>query len=348
MVGRSMPPGTVRGTHWVQGLWAIYLGISGPLFALILGQHAALAAAAMWVAAEPTSYQWQQPKQATDFPASKPMGSFAAQIATTNPILKTVEAADGAAEPAPEPAAGALGSVAVSTAGNSPHAPHAPPVLVLEIVNEALQPANAEFVPTTAATADVGPLASAPGGAASDSASPVPIRESSRRLSRQTEWLVDVAAGSSFLTLSGVSLAYAYLDRNTATKHHRRFWWFSILLGPVGCFLRWHLSHLNGWRDGWLQYGTFTANMLGCVLDFVCEALIFRLAGSLTNTQQMALQGLMVGTAGCLTTVSTYVSEIQKLALASPVSAYKYFLASTVVPVALGILVYGIPVWMGT
>ncbi|GIL58176.1 hypothetical protein Vafri_13024 [Volvox africanus] len=337
MVGRSMPPGTVRGTHWVQGMWAIYLGISGPLFALILGQHAALAAAALWAAAEQTSCRWQRPKRATDVPAFKPMGTLTAQIAKAKPLVE----AEGAVDPAPE-AAGAFGSVAASTEGNSP-----PPALVLEVVDGTLQPANAEFVPT-AATVDAGLAANTLSGPAPDSALPAPILESSRRLSCLSKLLVDVAVGSSFLTLTGVSLAYAYLDRNTAAKGHRRYWWFSILLGPAGCFLRWHLSHLNGWRDGWLQYGTFTANMLGCVLDFVCEALMFRLAGSLTNTQQMTLQGLMVGTAGCLTTVSTYVVEIQKLALASPILAYKYFLASTVVPVALGILMYGIPAWTGT
>ncbi|GLI63235.1 hypothetical protein VaNZ11_006125, partial [Volvox africanus] len=337
MVGRSMPPGTVRGTHWVQGMWAIYLGMSGPLFALILGQHAALAAAAFWVAAEQTSCRWQRPMWATDVPAFKPIGTLTMQSTKAKPVLEAAEVAEVAADPAPE-AAGAFGSVAVSTGGNPP-----PPALVLEVADGKLLPANAEFAPT-AATAGVGLPANTLGAAASDSASPAPIR----RLTRPAKLLVDVAAGSSFLTLTGVSLAYAYLDRSTTPKNHRRYWWFSILLGPAGCFLRWHLSHLNGWRDGWLQYGTFAANMLGCVLDYVCEALMFRLAGSLTNTQQVTLQGLMVGTAGCLTTVSTYVFEIQKLALASPILAYKYFLASTVVPVALGILVYGIPAWMGT
>ncbi|GLC49511.1 hypothetical protein PLESTB_000227100 [Pleodorina starrii] len=350
MVGRAMPPGKLRGTHWVQALWAIYLGMAGPLLGLVVGQHTAIAAAAAWEAAG--RQRQQQPKRdgelsaqatgtATVAAGAVPASKSAAQAA--GPGGKTAaEAADSdsAAEPAGQAAPACTGTC--SGTGDIPS-------VVLEMADGDLRPVSTTASASATATAISPHVPSPP---------PPPLQAPPRSSSRRSiavsvrdgELLIDLAAGCVLCTLTGVSLAYAYADRTPPHAPDRQFWWWSILLGPAGCFARWHLSRLNGLREGaWLQYGTFAANVLGCVLVFVCEALLFRLGGSLGGgSQRVALQGLMVGTAGCLTTVSTYVVEIQKLALTSPLAAYKYFLVSTVVPVSLGLLVYGIPVWLGT
>ncbi|EFJ50159.1 hypothetical protein VOLCADRAFT_103989 [Volvox carteri f. nagariensis] len=338
----SMPPGMLRGTHWVQGLWAIYLGISGPLLALVLGQHAALAAAAFWTTADQVPSRLQETKMSG---RPEPVPELADSAMESSAAMGT-EAVETAAAAAP---VGVGGGPAATPSSATPTPPSLPAAIVLEMMDRELRPvpaATQPYVTATSTTITAANGSTSGGGPRPSPPSSLPSRlRSSAALVLRPDVLVDLAAAASLLTLTGVSLAYVYLDRESAaaSRGYRRYWWFSILLGPSGCFLRWYLSHLNGWRDGWLQYGTFAANVLGCALVFACEALLFRLEGSLGEVQRMALQGLMVGTAGCLTTVSTYVVEIQKLALSSLPAAYKYFLTSTLVPVALGLLVYGVP-----
>jgi hypothetical protein len=50
-----------------------------------------------------------------------------------------------------------------------------------------------------------------------------------------------------------------------------RIIWMSVLLGPLGCVLRWFLSRFNYKLRGswaWFPAGTFAANMLGVCIDF--------------------------------------------------------------------------------
>jgi len=52
----------------------------------------------------------------------------------------------------------------------------------------------------------------------------------------------------------------------------RRGQWLAILFGPLGCTLRWLLSKTNYKLPGswnWLPIGTFSANMLACLVDYV-------------------------------------------------------------------------------
>ena len=52
----------------------------------------------------------------------------------------------------------------------------------------------------------------------------------------------------------------------------RRGQWLAVLLGPFGCTARWLLSKTNyklkgSWK--WLPIGTFAANMLACLVDYI-------------------------------------------------------------------------------
>ena len=127
---------------------------------------------------------------------------------------------------------------------------------------------------------------------------------------------VDVWTTLQLLTLTGVSLAYAYLDTRDPQAQvatTRAYFWFSILFGPAGCLLRWWLSFLNvRFKEGvlsWFPLGTFLANQLACVIDFNIALLLVRLTG-LSLTQEAVMKGLITGMNGCLSTVSTWVVEV--------------------------------------
>ncbi|WIA18835.1 hypothetical protein OEZ85_003514 [Tetradesmus obliquus] len=131
-----------------------------------------------------------------------------------------------------------------------------------------------------------------------------------------------------------------------------QFLWWAILFGPVGCYLRFYLSRYNGALHGhwkWFPAGTFAANMAACVLDYVIRAAQARVQG-LDAVQLAVLNGMVSGIGGCLSTVSTWVVEIQRLMLSFPNTShgYSYMTGSIVTAVALGLLIYGIPVWTMT
>ncbi|KAG2482876.1 hypothetical protein HYH03_018220 [Edaphochlamys debaryana] len=355
MVGRTSS-GHPHGTQWVAGLWAAFLGLAGPLVALVLGQHTALAFVPLWQrhrstdAAGKASSRGRSARgkggravaeaieQAARDTEAGGAGSSSADSASQN---GTPGPEDTPLEPPPLVMVSTQ-LVSVGSSGTRGAAGAAAPEPRIETVAQALDEAAAEL----ATAVDAGPPAAAP-------PLPEPAREP------LVSVLSDVAAAATLLTLTGVSAAYAYLDRTGGAGGDpgRRFLWLAVLFGPPGCILRWYLSRFNtapaawtalggGW--GWLQLGTFVANLAACLLNFVAEAVIFRLGGrgSLTQLQTVCLQGLMTGTAGCLSTVSTWVVELQKLSLgASPAGSYRYALTSLVLPIALGLLIYGLPAW---
>ena len=58
----------------------------------------------------------------------------------------------------------------------------------------------------------------------------------------------------------------------------RRGQWLAVLLGPFGCTIRWLLSKTNyklRGRWNWLPIGTFAANMLGCLVDYILGVSLF-------------------------------------------------------------------------
>ncbi|KXZ50191.1 hypothetical protein GPECTOR_17g828 [Gonium pectorale] len=369
MVGRSAAPSHARGTEWVAGLWAIFLGAAGSLLALVVGQHTALAAAAALEDAAATRRQ-----RGNERPGDQPQPGAGGVGGTDGAKVQVVSAANGAHEAVTEERpGGGTGSNGSNTGGDGPAA--APPAVVSIATGPALTRVSASAAVPTPIMLPPGGGAGAGGGAAAAAAA----RDATVAVPYSAVCLLaDIAAGAVLLTLTGVSLAYVWLDREGFAAGERRFWWFAILLGPPGCVLRWYLARFNslpsrwsccgalpsvasgtagggagagrGWS--WLQLGTFVANLSACVLNYVADALLFRLGGSwgpggpaLSGTQREVLQGLMVGTAGCLSTVSTWVVELEVLARTSPFGAYKYATSSVGLAVALGLLVYGIPAW---
>ena len=93
---------------------------------------------------------------------------------------------------------------------------------------------------------------------------------------------------------------------------------FALVFAPLGCLLRFYASlKLNGLVPAF-PLGTFAVNMLGTAIEGVCfdiqhvrVGVLGHVGGGLIGCQ--VIQGVLDGFCGCLTTVSTWVAEINGL-----------------------------------
>jgi CrcB protein len=113
---------------------------------------------------------------------------------------------------------------------------------------------------------------------------------------------------------------------------------FACAFAPLGCLLRFYASlHLNGIKASF-PLGTFCVNVFGtAVLGMAYDLQHLEIGNGLAGGGIIGcqvLQGIMDGFCGCLTTVSTWISEISGLRRRN---AYCY--AATSVAVGLGVLV---------
>jgi CrcB protein len=122
---------------------------------------------------------------------------------------------------------------------------------------------------------------------------------------------------------------------------------FPILFAPTGCLLRFYASvKLNSLVPSF-PLGTFAANMFGTAIEGMCYDIQHvgvgvngSVGGGLVGCQ--VLQGVQDGFCGCLTTVSTWVGEINGLRRRS---AYLYALASVVGGFCLMVVIMGSVKW---
>lgn len=94
---------------------------------------------------------------------------------------------------------------------------------------------------------------------------------------------------------------------------------FAIIFAPLGCLLRYYLSVYLNYRLPSFPLGTFVANIFGTIVLGVCFDLqhvagiaAFPSSMSMSHliTSCQVLEGIMDGFCGCLTTVSTWVAEL--------------------------------------
>lgn len=120
---------------------------------------------------------------------------------------------------------------------------------------------------------------------------------------------------------------------------------FALLLGPAGTYIRWQLGELDKKTKQFARefpVGTFIANITGSfVLAFtlVCKAYFIESAGSIPYS---LLAGVAVGFCGCLTTVSTFASQLSSLPF---IMAITYTLCSIMVAQVEFICVLGGYAW---
>ncbi|KAM0722555.1 hypothetical protein Q7P37_001996 [Cladosporium fusiforme] len=122
---------------------------------------------------------------------------------------------------------------------------------------------------------------------------------------------------------------------------------FPILFAPTGCLLRWFVSLKLNSLVASFPLGTFAANMFGTAIEAMCYdiqhvgvGLNGSVGGGIAGCQ--VLQGVQDGFCGCLTTVSTWVAEIQGLRRRS---AYLYALASVLGGFCLVVVIMGSVRW---
>ena len=115
---------------------------------------------------------------------------------------------------------------------------------------------------------------------------------------------------------------------------------FALVFAPIGCLGRFYLSiYLNG-KILSFPLGTFTANVFGTVILGMAYDLQRADIGGVVGCQ--VVQGIEDGFCGCLTTVSTWVSELSTLRRRN---AYRYGAASVVVALCFLIVIMGSMRW---
>ncbi|EPS32796.1 hypothetical protein PDE_07756 [Penicillium oxalicum 114-2] len=122
---------------------------------------------------------------------------------------------------------------------------------------------------------------------------------------------------------------------------------FAVVFAPIGCLGRFYVSQwLNG-RVPWFPLGTFTVNMLGVAVEGLCydlqhvSGLGAVVPAAMTGCQ--VLQGVMDGFCGSLTTVSTWVAELNGVRRRR--HAYVYGTVSVGVGLGLLVVIMGSLLW---
>jgi fluoride ion exporter CrcB/FEX len=122
---------------------------------------------------------------------------------------------------------------------------------------------------------------------------------------------------------------------------------YALLWAPAGAILRWKLSSLNGtmttagWE--WFPLGTFAANFIGSIISMVAIGSEYNMDSvyDVTNFWGVGtIRAVKVGLAGSLTTVSTFVAEINGFMRKSD-HAYPYMLITICSCCAVASLCYG-------
>ena len=115
---------------------------------------------------------------------------------------------------------------------------------------------------------------------------------------------------------------------------------FALAFAPIGCLFRWYLARQLNTRSKSFPVGTFVANILGTAILGMSYDLQHVPLGGIIGCQ--ALQGVEDGFCGCLTTVSTWVSELNTLRRRH---AYRYGLISVAGSISLLVVIMGSMKW---
>lgn len=111
---------------------------------------------------------------------------------------------------------------------------------------------------------------------------------------------------------------------------------FALVFAPLGCLARFYLAiHLNG-KIASFPLGTFAANICGTAVMGMSWDIAHARIGGLAGCQ--VLQGVEDGFCGCLTTISTWVAELNSLGRRH---SYIYGFSSVAAALAVMIAIMG-------
>jgi fluoride ion exporter CrcB/FEX len=108
----------------------------------------------------------------------------------------------------------------------------------------------------------------------------------------------------------------------------------AIAIGPVGSLVRWYFSH---WNRSDFPLGTFFANCIGVLLVSLLKMSESQLRNNSLGCAWVT--ALEFGFIGCLSTVSSFVAELDKLDIRH---SYAYYFSSILVGLVLASLVLGL------
>jgi fluoride ion exporter CrcB/FEX len=122
-----------------------------------------------------------------------------------------------------------------------------------------------------------------------------------------------------------------------------------MLFSTPGALLRWKLG---AWYNGklpiptwaWLPLGTLLANAIGSIVSMSMIGWEFNLQiSNVTGYWSIAtVRAIKIGFSGCLTTVSTFVSEIHSLSNLRQGRGYKYAIVTLVLCCCLAMIMYAV------
>ena len=159
-------------------------------------------------------------------------------------------------------------------------------------------------------------------------------------------------AGGIFLFLMGMLLAALFWIQGESTYAITdRTMVYAMMFAPLGALIRWELSPLNGtlsWGDWtWFPIGTFTANLVGSIMSIATIAMEY----IMTQPEDYGFWGvgtiraIKVGFIGSLTTVSTFVAEVDGFITNHTDHAYPYMFVTLGCCCAVSSAVYAIMVF---
>ncbi|KND02184.1 uncharacterized protein SPPG_09047 [Spizellomyces punctatus DAOM BR117] len=123
------------------------------------------------------------------------------------------------------------------------------------------------------------------------------------------------------------------------TLSSQRHTWFATIFGPIGTMVRYRFAALNGkYRS--FPFGTFLVNIIGTAI--LGALYVISHAAALDPTSCSVITGLADGFCGCLTTVSTFVVELELLGLRR---SYIYGFTSICCGQVVLVLIVGIFKW---
>jgi fluoride ion exporter CrcB/FEX len=179
-----------------------------------------------------------------------------------------------------------------------------------------------------------------------------PVAPDGTHPAKLSRWLtLPVAAVLIWFAIFGLfmGLLLLYEDEDPTVAYRTMI--YAMLLAPLGALARWRLSWLNGTLKSfpWFPYGTFLANFVGSIISITALAWEYHLESTYSHAGFWiigTLRAVRIGLAGCLTTVSTFVTEIHSFMHQHTDHAYPYIWislgASCVVSACIyAVIVYG-------
>lgn len=139
-------------------------------------------------------------------------------------------------------------------------------------------------------------------------------------------------------------LGLIFMNHDTNFSMTYRCMIFACILSPAGAIVRWKCSVYNGSLKGnwdWLPVGTFGVNLVASIISALMIGIEIRLNGSDAFWGVGTARAIKIGFAGCLSTVSTFISETSKLLKhPTPLRGYIYIFLSLGASCLCGSLCY--------